>query len=179
MAAVVLVDTGFSEQLWSEDENRYWNQAIGYGKLRKRIEDAWVKIGATPEQVEYLKGIRSVLNSKFSPSVHSSLSSAFACYVGRRLREPEVFARRAYLGYISESAPMLIGSVTRMVKTFGVTVMEALTSEITELFGPRVSLSEQGLHSFCAAAFMLENLLTRYEEDLVAYEENLADRELC
>jgi hypothetical protein len=152
----------------TDDTNDFWNRHIGYGRVYQQVHDYLLACGVEDERARQLVDRHRDAKKLFSEPTHggrqSSLMSAFA----PSLTEPDR-VHFLSLGALTYVTPQLALFIAQETQAFAGSVAKGLT--VREPLHLYRGFLPTGQHmNAVAAAYVLQELLVRYEAELEAIE---------
>lgn len=173
IAMALALDASLCEA-YSHDDNQvgFWNKSIGYGRVYDKMERFLLECGATQEHataaVQHHREIKTFCSNSTHGGMTSSLRSAFS----PSLVEPDMFHHLS-LGALSANSPKLCLFIAQESQMFAGSIVRSITGKSPlHLFRSYQPTSE--LLDAIAAAYVLQELVVRYGEELAILQNNFA-----
>lgn len=150
----------------------FWNKNIGYGRVYEKMERFLLECGTTQEHATAAVQQHREIKKFCSDSTHGGMTSSFRSAFSPSMTEPDMFHHLS-LGALSTNTPKLCLFIAEESQMFaGSVVRSVIGQNPLHLFSAYKPTAE--LFDAFAAAYVLQELVVRYSEELAVMQSRLA-----
>ncbi len=158
-----LIDEQFAKLYANEPEEKFWNNNIAYGKIKKFLDEA-IDIAKLDEEFrENFYSRRTFLKDLFSSSVHSSLFSMLNSVYTSSIEDNEVL-QKACFGVIGKGASELLLAVVDLVYIYNFLMINISLSDDPLVWFNKLKLKKFEFYtrSFAGNFFTYQDIIQKY-----------------
>jgi hypothetical protein len=160
---VSLVDEQFAKSYTNEPEEKFWNNNIANGKIKKLL-DKTIDIAKLDEEFKNeFYSQRSILKNLFSGSVHSALFSTINSVYTSSLEDSEVL-EKACFGVIGKRASELLLTVVDLVYLYNFIIISISLSDEPQVWFTKLKLKRFKFYarSFAGNFFTYQDIIQKF-----------------